>query len=784
MIRKKLLFPTLIWALGLLSWGILPTAAVPQAQADYFITPDAYWQFSETGAPYADSVALPANPNDAVNAAPSGTAPFTTDPIKDPSGRVGEGVAFGGTSGLQVLHNAATEVWDWAANANFAVEVWMKRNPSAGGLNTNNKTEVLVGRNDEGTSSIHWFIGLRYNTATGVRAVAQLQDAHNDGASVTLNGTNASGTNVVDNAWHQVVLVRDAVANKDLLYVDGQLEDSADATYTGGFATAVASLDIGWLGIASSTQTNFAFKGSVDQVALYGQALTAAEVNQIYQIGQSGRALDQTFAPIYPAGTTDLGLSAVGYQVTANAEAAANPMPTYALDAGAPAGMVVDPSGQLTWSPSSDQTGIVDFSVTATNSEGSGTANYTIEVVDPCATDQDAYWHLEENGSGASAGDDVYTSSVGTGLTGQCATGGCPVQDTATGQVNNAQIFDGTTGIDVPAVATADQVFDFSAVDSFTIELWMKRDASGLPNNNNTEVMIGRWDATAGLQWWIGVRRIGTGGPLRIAAKLIALGGENDVLIANAATGTNVTDGNWHHVALVRDMVTFETRLYVDGALEATNPHNYSANFNTADVPLNIGHLGSSFGYTGSLDEVAIYAGALGERVILQHATQNPGRGYCNSNPAITTAAVTTADPTLDYTYDADATDAEGDSVTWTLTTFPAGMTIDRSTGVVTWPKGDVAAAANSSVDVEIRATDTYGGAATQAYSIAVGASSTTPGTPGTPAAASSGGGGGGGGCFIESSRATGSIGTLKGFGILLFSSMAFISAAMLGGRK
>ena len=38
------------------------------------------------------------------------------------------------------------------------------------------------------------------------------------------------------------------------------------------------------------------------------------------------------------------------------------------------------------------------------------------------------------------------------------------------------------------------------------------------------------------------------------------------------------------------------------------------------------------------------------------------------------------------YTYDVDATDVDGDNLTYSLTDNPNGMVIDPSTGVITWP--------------------------------------------------------------------------------------------------
>ena len=57
-----------------------------------------------------------------------------------------------------------------------------------------------------------------------------------------------------------------------------------------------------------------------------------------------------------------------------------------------------------------------------------------------------------------------------------------------------------------------------------------------------------------------------------------------------------------------------------------------------------------------------------------------------NSQPQITSAAVTAAAAGVLYTYDAEATDINGGQVlTWSLDVFAAGMTIDSVTGVISW---------------------------------------------------------------------------------------------------
>jgi len=58
---------------------------------------------------------------------------------------------------------------------------------------------------------------------------------------------------VVDGEWHHVVAVRDGTAEKNLLYLDGDLAAEMPYTYSLGF-DANTQLNIGWLNMATSTK--------------------------------------------------------------------------------------------------------------------------------------------------------------------------------------------------------------------------------------------------------------------------------------------------------------------------------------------------------------------------------------------------------------------------------------------------------------------------------------------------------------------------------------------------
>jgi bacillopeptidase F len=91
------------------------------------------------------------------------------------------------------------------------------------------------------------------------------------------------------------------------------------------------------------------------------------------------------------------------------------------------------------------------------------------------------------------------------------------------------------------------------------------------------------------------------------------------------------------------------------------------------------------------------------------------GAGTGNA-PSITSTAITTATQGQPYSYDVDASDPDaGNVLTYSLDVFPAGMTINGASGLISWTPA--AAGANS---VSVRVTDAGGLFATQAFTVTV----------------------------------------------------------------
>jgi nitrous oxidase accessory protein NosD len=90
-----------------------------------------------------------------------------------------------------------------------------------------------------------------------------------------------------------------------------------------------------------------------------------------------------------------------------------------------------------------------------------------------------------------------------------------------------------------------------------------------------------------------------------------------------------------------------------------------------------------------------------------------------NDGPIFTSIPITNGTVDSEYFYNVDAEDIDptGDELTFTLTTYPAGMNIDPNTGIITWtPTADQIGKNNVAVVV----SDGNGGTSEQAFSITV----------------------------------------------------------------
>lgn len=202
------------------------------------------------------------------------------------SGSVKSLPVTGKVNGAQIFDGANTEInvnanssFDFGATGSFAVEFWIKR-PATLPLAFN---EVAVGRNNE-LNGFRWYVGLNTN---GTACFYMLSG----GSLKQINGTTA----LTDGNWHHVVAVRDGSINEMQLYVDGSLQNKVTKSFTSGFSSSTAKLNIGWW----STNKGYTLEGTLDEIALYKDVLPVEDILDHYNKSQKGIAYFENIIQSY-----------------------------------------------------------------------------------------------------------------------------------------------------------------------------------------------------------------------------------------------------------------------------------------------------------------------------------------------------------------------------------------------------------------------------------------------------------------------------------------------------
>jgi PKD repeat protein/lysophospholipase L1-like esterase len=223
----------------------------------------AYWNLNETSGNSFDDLVDG-------NVATCDTCPTPAE------GNISGGQRFKRSSSTGV--DAGGSVFNWPQNSSFSIELWMKKN----GACTNDSpsaNEVLVGRDHPTSDSkLHWWLGIECD-AKYPSGVAAFKLRDNNGKFFSLIGK----TNLTDGNWHHLVAVNDGVGHKIYLYVDGVLEGTKTATYTGDFSAGSAALNIGWL---NADGVPYRFSGVLDEIAIYNNVLPVKTIRSHYALAR------------------------------------------------------------------------------------------------------------------------------------------------------------------------------------------------------------------------------------------------------------------------------------------------------------------------------------------------------------------------------------------------------------------------------------------------------------------------------------------------------------------
>ncbi len=173
-------------------------------------------------------------------------------------------------------------------------------------------------------------------------------------------------------------------------------------------------------------------------------------------------------------------------------------------------------------------------------------------------TDQVA-WHFDEQGNGnASAAPGAIQDLGGSGQHATALGSRLPAYGPGAAEYGASSALTFTIGSDrVEWADDSGRALDFEANDSFTLEVVMRTSAHASGGALSSGGLIAKdWGPNLP-SWWL---RVQDGQPRFLI--------EDDAGISAAITGSvSVSDGQWHHVAAVRDKVLQELRVYVDHAL-------------------------------------------------------------------------------------------------------------------------------------------------------------------------------------------------------------------------
>jgi hypothetical protein len=172
-----------------------------------------------------------------------------------------------------------------------------------------------------------------------------------------------------------------------------------------------------------------------------------------------------------------------------------------------------------------------------------------------------------------------------------------------TGKNGNGLRFDGANDyVSIPDASSLNP-----GNNSWTISLWVN-----IPNTNLLSGLVFKLQSSGSYPGW-GIAVAGDVAGESAGKKVVAVYQENYAgNRRNTITNSDVSNGNWRHVAMVADKTAGVVRTYIDGVLVATST-DYGGSWPTLNTttPLLLGN--DNFGdyLNGTIDDLRIYNRAL-----------------------------------------------------------------------------------------------------------------------------------------------------------------------------
>jgi hypothetical protein len=536
-------------------------------------------------------------------------------------------------------------------------------------VNTTTELTIPVSFGNSGTSYGLWQVILGQNaTSNWTDELITVSAADAAGSPAPLFVTsyrNATRTELLNGAWHNITIVSDGVTYPDI-YLDGVFKTTSDNTT---HATPVYTMgsengNIFRIGERRYNGTNsLPLDGQMDDVRVYNHALTEQEINTLAagSISPTGTGLQMLDANLDVNGdltlnSGELDVSSSNYTITVagafdNNGALFNPRTSTVTLDGTTGSHELQSGGQsfnnLTVSGSGGTWTLQDdLDVNGTFSQSNGTLNtnstdnwtihandfdqtagtftpntstvvidsssnqtiqaasslYNLQLEDPTETSLVGYWKFDE-GQGTTAAD-----SSGSGNTGTLTN--APKWSTT---VTSTISYDNPYSLDFDGTNDYVGMGDVAAVDNsitaLSISAWIKPDS--LPTDAaSRKGIVAKYDAASNEREFM--LEIGSTSASDWDALTWNL---QDLASSYSATteieGGAVTTGQWSHVA-----ATFaggsSMYAYLNGSQVASLTTGVPADFTNTAESLYIGYMtDTGLGFDGHLDDVRIYSAAL-----------------------------------------------------------------------------------------------------------------------------------------------------------------------------
>jgi len=489
---------------------------------------------------------------------------YTNAPLLAQSGATngtGTSVSFDGVDDFGVLE----KTYKLGFNGNFTVTAWLRASSVSG------DRPVL------GTD--------RRETHKGLQLM--IRNGH---PVLGFYGDETTGTNTLSTGrWYHVAwrFYRGTQA----LFVNGIL----DTASTGhGYFAGIDPVLLGRWGGLGGTPAYFA--GRLDDVQIYGRALTDAEINTLYLAPATSNPDGlQNFAPLVEAGPERSAMFPGALTITGSVLDDDLPDPPHAMSVlwtqvDGPSTVVFDEATNLTTSISAAQPGSYTLRLTADDGEFQTQDDVTIWLTVTNYFGLVLRYRLDEtNGLSArdSAGSALHGTLVGTPLLGQPGPGDAP----AVG-FNGANQY---IRIGNPSLLN-------NLTHDFTVALWVRPTSYG----GNRVLFGSNWQDQ-------------TGWSLRFSGTNLALERLGPAQVYYA--GTSLPPGTWSHVAAVYG-ATNDVTFYINGIAVTNIPGSSPAS--PATRPWYVAANGGDY-FNGRLDDLHVYARALPASEVA-YLYQNPGR--------------------------------------------------------------------------------------------------------------------------------------------------------------